>query len=255
MRRAVSILSVGWLLLLAWTPAATAFHDDGCNDPNTDYCRDRWRAPPVVNPAWWETPQAPHMSQHNPGSGISNQAAWYNLSTQDAVMDPFIVNMTVTGTVVGSIDIFLVQRDQGSDRITPDCPQGFLDYLLPNNGSPGSPSHVNKVDRLVRHYHQTVVPVSVDVDTTDIPPNPSVGLFTNKVSIELPRDGEYVVVFDARAGTNLHEVAGDPMDDSLVEYEIFVESGEFNANKIEPMPDRPFDPLIWSGNANACLPP
>lgn len=192
---------------------------------------------------------------HNGALKISNLPAWFHIEPTGSHVDPYMVSLTVEGTVVGSIDVFKVQRDSGgsltSDRITPACPQGTLDYVLPESGGPGSPSHINQLRRLTLEFHRLVVPLSID-DSGPGTPSPEL---KRNVTIELPRTEEWVVVFDARAGTNQLDGSGEPFPSrTKVSYSMWVDGGSFISNAFSP-PDRPLDPTIWVGNAGQCLPP
>lgn len=225
-------------------PVATAFHEDPCDTGANDTCEGSWKMPPVVNPAWWETSD---LYEHDRIDEVSNQPAWIYLETVDAVEDPFVVRFIVEGSVVGSVDVYKAQRDFGggftADRITPKCPQGFVeDYLLPQGPEPpASPSHIDHVRRLSLEYHRTVVPVSVEGSTPEL---------TRTITFDLPRQEEWVVVFDARAGTNALD---GTVRDAQLTYNISVTDGEFDPKALSP-PDLPVDLQTWSGNANKCLP-
>ncbi len=199
-------------------------------------CRGRIVAKDVVNPAFWETPA---LYDHSMFSQKTNRPAWI-LVQSGGGDEPIHVTVSAQGGVIGSVDVF--EATSSPDQVTPACPQDLVMRFMPQGGEDlGSPSHVQRVLRLAFIQHQTILP---DPDSMISSPFAVPPVAIEETTFDLPPDRDWVIIFDARAGSEALNTTVTA--NSEVNFEIDRSPDEFTPSSITP-PDKPMDPTLWTG--------
>ncbi len=225
--RTYLLIIIATLLGLAGLAAtASAHHWDDCHGAYLTTCEGTLEASPTANPTWWSGSLADIWWDQ------ADDPIWTHLEASHFSKAPYRLNVTATGNITASVDVWKVHDETppAENKKTPPCPQGYAKNVFYDDlDNAASPSHLHEALLTIERHH-----ILTDDET---------------LSLEIPRDEEWIVALDVRATDELPLAEGD---NGTLDYQLSVDHHFFNAQTIQA-PQDAVETSEWSDDLEDCI--